>query len=292
MGKRVSLADLARDDFTTDFAEPAAQAAPKAIHLVEASPVISGALRKVAADQVATNPLNKRPTGQDDQIAEMAETIRAHGIIQPLVVCSVDSYLAQFPQQRSSFEDGDRWVVLIGNRRLHAARLASLAEVDIVVNDNQVASMYEVMLIENGQRKELPPLLEAEAIAEALRDGGLSQRELARRIGKSHVYISQRLSLLKLVPALRVLFEQGELTVEQGRDFGELPAAEQRKIAAAGRPYRRPSGNAVNTPRLVTRSIRVTSPAIAAESIRQKFTPDELAELVDLLTTHLNTTKA
>jgi ParB family chromosome partitioning protein len=240
----------------------------------------------VPTADVAPNPLNKRAAGEDDEIGELAETIRAHGIIQPLVVCSTEAYLASFPEQRPSLSDS-RWVVLIGNRRLLAARLASADEIDIIVNDDQAASMYEVMLIENGQRKNLSPLLEAEAIAEALGDGRLTQRELARRIGKSHVYITQRLTLLKLVPELRDLLEQGAITIEQARDFGALPDREQRAIAAAGKPYRRHGGNGVNT-RPALRSIRVTSPATAAESIRQKFSDDELAELIRLLTGQVN----
>jgi ParB family chromosome partitioning protein len=142
--------------------------------------------------------------------------------------------------------------------------------------------MYEVMLVENGQRKELPPLLEAEAMMESLHTSSISQRELARRIGKSNGYITQRLALLKLIPELRVALEQGELAIEQAREFGELAAAEQEQIVIAGKPYRRPASNGV-TNRTAVRSIRVSSLAIAAESIRKTFSAEELSELIRLL---------
>lgn len=288
MGKRVNLADLAVDDF-----DPAPPAPPAASSAAQAEPIRAQPLSRdhvAPINSVALNPLNKRPPGEDDELSEMAETIRAHGVIQPLVVCSATAYLGEFPDQREAV--GDRqWVVLIGNRRLRAARMASLDEVAIVVNDEQVTSMYEVMLIENGQRRELPPLHEAEAMAEVLKDSSISQRELARRIGKSHMYITQRLALLKLIPQLREAFERGELTIERAREFGELAVSEQHAIVEAGKPYRRPSGNGATT-RVAVKSIRVSSPAVAAESIRKTFSAAELAELIQLLSAHLGTQPA
>src|SRR5882757_178749 len=277
MGKRVNLADLAADDI--DFAARATPPDPSA------HPDAESPQRVVPIGSVSLNPLNKRPPDGDDELFELAETIREHGVIQPLVVCSVAAYLAEFPDQRKSVESAE-WVVLIGNRRLRAARMAPLDQVGIVVNDDRVTSMYEVMLVENGQRRELPPLLEAEAMAEVLKTASISQRELARRIGKSHPYITQRLALLKLIPELRAAFESGELTIERARAFGELPVAEQQRIVACGAPYRRPSGNGVTT-RAASRSIRVSTPSAAAEAIRKVFSADELAELIQLLSTQL-----
>lgn len=276
MGKRVNLAALAAEDLY----QPPASGQPTAIPTVNVDLDYS-AVRSAAIQLVATNPLNKRPAGGDEDLLALAETMRTHGLIQPLVVCSAQLYLNSFPEQRTAIGDSP-WVVLIGNRRLLAAQLAPLAEVPIIVNDDQIASMYEVMLIENTQRRDLPPVMEAEAMAEALKASAISQRELARRIGKSAMYVTQRLALLGLVPELRLLLEQGELTIEQGREFGELPEAEQRAIAVAGKPYRRPRINGVYT-RPAARSIRVSTPAAAAESIRKAFSTEELAELIRLL---------
>lgn len=281
MGKRVNLAELASDDVTPpgiyriSTPEPVAEPETTEAHA-------AGGVRVAPIGTVTVNPLNKRPSG-DDELAELAETIRVHGVIQPLVVCSTARYLGEFPDQEEAVGDA-HWVVLIGNRRLRAARMAPLDEVGILVNDDQVTSMYEVMLVENGQRKDLPPVLEAEAMSEVLRTASISRRELSRRIGKSHMYVVQRLALLKLIPELRAALENGELTIERAREFGELPVAEQRKIATAGKPYRRIRTDEPGA-RPATRSIRVNTPRAAADSIRKSFTPEELVELIRLLST-------
>jgi ParB family chromosome partitioning protein len=140
------------------------------------------------------------------------------------------------------------------------------------------------MLVENGQRRDLPAWLEAEAMAEVLGAAGISQRALARRIGKSAMYITHRLALLKLVRPLRVALEAGELSLESAREFGELPEAEQEDIATGGLPYRRRRPGGEVTTRAAVRSIRVSSPAVAAASIRKAFSAAELAEFIRLLT--------
>lgn len=280
MGKQINLADLAEEDFFDPVATTAATAAPTAQPDRDAV----SAEQTVPIHTVILNPFNKRPPGEDDEIQGMADTIRQHGrVIQPLVVCSAQAFLAEFPAQGSTI-DGAAWVVLIGNRRLMACRQAAVDEVPVIVNDVLVSSMYEAMLIENGHHRSLPPMLEAEAMAEVIKKESISNRELARRIGKSHVYVAQRLALLKLVPELRVAFERGELTIELAREFGELSKAEQKRIVAAGKPYRRPGGNAVTTRTTRSRTIRASTPAVAAASIRERFTADELVELIRLLT--------
>lgn len=276
MGRRVNLVELAED--TVDEVESSQPSAP-----------LPSSTRTVPVATLALNPLNKREHGEDEALDELADTLSEHGVIQPLVVCSAPSYAAEFPEQKEHLGQAE-WVVLIGNRRLLAARRALLEVVDIVVNDEQVTSMYEVMLVENTQRRELSPLREAEAMREALNKSGVSRRELARRIGKSHVYVAQRLALMGLIPELQRALEAGELKVELAREFGDLSTTEQYEIAAGGKPFRRQTGNAV-TSRSSGPRIRAATPAIAAESIRQRFSAAELSELIRLLTDDGSTTQ-
>lgn len=281
MGKRVNLEDLAAEELTEPAPKVPATPSSNGTASSDSAPA-EGAQQLVAISRVALNPLNKRPPGHDEEIGATADTIREDGVLHALTVCSAHAYAAHYPEQASAVAEAD-WVVLMGNRRLQAARLAGLESVPIVADDDKLGSMYRLMLVENLHHRDLPPVHEAEAMAETLQQDGISQRELARRIGKSHPYVAQRLALLGLISPLRHAFEAGELTVERAREFGELTEEQQRAIVEAGRPYRRVTGNAVTTNAVAKRSIRVSTPAIAAESLRSRFTAAELTELVRLL---------
>lgn len=293
MGKNINLADLADEDFYDATAEKGDQApgdpaptpeSPTAAPVPPAVPLGPDRM-SVPLDSVALNPLNKRPPGEDDEIEGLAETIRGRTkVIQPLVVCTRAAFLEEFPDQAGPIGTAEL-VVLIGNRRLLAVRRAGVDDhVPVIVNDELAESMYLAMLIENGHRRSLPPLLEAEAMVEAMQKHGYSQRELARRIGKSHPYVIQRLALRKLIPPLKAAFERGELKIELARKLGELSEVEQQRVVKAGTPYRLPGGNGVTTPAARVRTIKASTPAAAAASIRERFTADELDELIRLLT--------
>src|SRR5699024_4788661 len=290
MGKRVNLEDLASEEID-------APAPTTSIHRTSPDPAADETSaepseqgpRFAPVHRVALNPLNKRPEREDEEIAEAADTMRDEGVLQALTVCSASAYLAHYPQQEPAIGQVD-WVVLMGNRRLQAAHVAGLTEVPIVVADDKVAAMYKLMLIENLEHRGLPPVNEAEAMAEVLAQEGISQRELSRRIGKSHPYITQRLALLGLISPLRHAFESGEITIERAREFGELSEERQREIVAAGKPYQySPRGNGVTGRTAARRSIRVSTPAVAAESLRSRFSHAELTELIQLLTENEST---
>jgi ParB family transcriptional regulator, chromosome partitioning protein len=274
MGKRFDLASLAKE---APFQPPAFQNGESGQSVDDSD------YRKVPTSTVTTNPLNQRPAGEDEDIEQLTKTLREYGTIQPMLVCSVAAFLARFPDHRAVLAEAE-WVALIGNRRLLASRRAQLDYVDVLINNDRVSSMYKAMLIENGQRREMPPLHEAQAMAKAMEEESLSQRDLARQIGKSDGFVSQRLALLKLIPELKTALEAKELPLELARTVGELPVEQQQEIAQAGKPYRLPGFYAVK-PRRRSWS---TSPTSAASAIQKKFKPDELAELVQLLTDHLN----
>lgn len=248
--------------------------------------------RNIPVESLTVNPLNERPAGTDDEIAELAETMREHGAIQPLVACSKAAFLAKFPEQATSsgrlVDEGGRnarWVVLIGNRRLIAAQHAGLTELPVITDDERIGSMYTAMLIENLQRRDMPPLNEAQAMSHAMREESMSASGLARRIGKTPAFVSQRLALLKLIPELQAALAAGELKLEMARTLGELPAGEQRQIVAVGPPYRPLPLNGVKDHS--ARRGWSASPTVAADAIRKKFDAGELAELVRILSEHL-----
>ncbi|HTE83153.1 MAG TPA: ParB/RepB/Spo0J family partition protein [Dehalococcoidia bacterium] len=285
MGKRFDLTTLAKEE---SFVPPAFKLnVPAPVEPIEISADADYRLIPVAA--IALNPLNERPAEDDEGIEGLAATLRDYGVIQPLLVCSVAAFIQRYPAEAPRL-DGAEWVTLIGNRRLRAARRVQVADVPAIINDERVDSMYRAMLIENLQHQAMPPLHEAEAMAKAMKEEGLSQRALAVQIGKTQGFVSQRLALLKLVPELRQAVVHGDLTVELARTFGELAVTEQQVIAARGKPYRRQ--NTTGSDAGVRRGW-ASSPARAAHAIRDKFTdPNELSEVVRLLNDHLATLRS
>src|SRR5689334_12831504 len=176
MGKRVNFATLAEEE-VPDFAPtprpnlspaPAPAPEPNTHDGIQAPPTPSHLGESVLPiSDIAGNPLN-RPGAEDetddDDFRDLVDTVRTHGVLQPILVCSSDAFAERYPDHRQAI-DGSKWVALIGNRRLKAATEAGLSEVPAVVNDERIPSMYEVMLVENGHRKNLAPLDEAQAMA-------------------------------------------------------------------------------------------------------------------------------
>lgn len=272
MARKVNLASLAADDV--------ADSTPQERHRAGAT--------ELPIDKVALNPLNQRSDGDEDpdELAELTATIREHGVLQPLVVATTAAFLQRYPDQTAAL-GGSQWVALIGNRRLAAARDAGLQHVPAVVNDERTGSMFEVMLVENSHRRNLAPLREAEAMRRVLDRDEVSQAALARRIGRTPAYVTQRLALLTLIPALRAALENGSLSVKLAREFGSLPDQEQEAIAAAGPPDWTPRVNRVNAPRRRAAgrpsNLPVGNPEAAVRTIRELYSGDELAELIRLL---------
>ncbi|MGE3795941.1 MAG: ParB/RepB/Spo0J family partition protein [Dehalococcoidia bacterium] len=287
MGKRVNLAELAREEVPDTYSPPPPPSATSSGRQPDASGLsVDLESTSLAVADIATNPLNSRDPAEDggEEFNQLVATIREHGVLQPIVVCSVEAFVERYPGQRRHLQ-GARWVALIGNRRLRASVAAGQARVPALVNDDRLASMFEVMLIENSHRKDLSVLHEASAMKTVLTAEKMTQAQLAKRIGRTPMYVSQRLALLGLIPALQAALEDGSLKVEQARQLGTLPDAEQHEIAAVGPPYRAQSAPAAAAARPAAPRRRFTAetPAQAAESIRKLFTADELAELIRLL---------
>ncbi len=117
-----------------------------------------------------------------DKIAELAESIKIHGIIQPLIVR----------------EEGENYVIVAGERRWRAAKIAGTKDIPVVIMDLDAKEILEISLIENIQRQDLNPIEEAEAYKKLLNDFKLTQEQLSKRIGKSRVVITNTMRLMNL----------------------------------------------------------------------------------------------
>lgn len=212
---------------------------------------------------LARNPFNPRQDLGDLQ--ETADSLLERGQIQPVTVVTRQAFLTAHPGQDDRLGTA-RYVVIDGNRRLGAARLAGLDDLRIDVNDALAASAADIIesaLVANLHRENLTPLEEAEALATLMKVHG-SQRQVGRRVGKTSMWVSQRLALLNLTPELQDALRDGGITVEDARQVGRLPQDQQAADAQARKkrrenppakdtpappaPQPASSGNAVNTP--------------------------------------------
>jgi ParB family chromosome partitioning protein len=184
----------------------------------------------VALALLAHNPFN--PREELTEIAETAESLRTKGQIQPLAVVRRTAFLSAHPGQEEALGEAE-YVVIDGNRRLAAAVLAGVEELRIDVNDDLAATAADIVesaLIANIHRVDLPPMDQAKAIQDLVRIHG-SQGAVARRLGKTPAWVSQRLALLELAPSLQEKVESGELKVEPARRIGRMPKEQQAEAA-------------------------------------------------------------
>jgi len=155
----------------------------------------------VPPQDVVPNPEQPRRYFDEEALDALADSIRRHGLLQPLVVRRV----------------AGRYELIAGERRLRAAMRAGLARVPVIVRDAQPEDRLELALIENLQRENLTPLEEAEAYRHLVDQYGLTQEQIAERVGKSRPAIANTLRLLGLPDAVKAQLEGGELTAGHAR---------------------------------------------------------------------------
>jgi len=184
---------------------------PAAAEPPPASPVVSPTTLPIAS--LRPNRLQPRTRFDEESLAELAESIRAQGIVQPLVVAA---------------EEGGAYSIVAGERRFRAAQLAGLTEVPVVLRDvADDRQRLELALVENLQRSDLDPIEEAEAYRALQESFGLSQGQVAERVGKSQPAVANALRLLRLPDEVRELLRDGRLTAGQARPLLSLETAER-----------------------------------------------------------------
>ena len=162
----------------------------------------------------------KQPRKQFDEasLQDLADSIRRHGILQPLTVRKLSSGYYQ---------------IIAGERRWRAARMAGLTEVPVLIIEADDRKAMELAMIENLQREDLNPIEEAEGYKALMEDYGLTQEEAAERVGKSRSNVANVLRLLNLSAPVRALLAKGALSAGHARALLPLKAAAQEKAAKA-----------------------------------------------------------
>jgi len=180
-------------------------------------------LRKVSIDAITPNPLQPRSVFDQESLQELADSIREVGLIQPLIVQKVQEDDAAQPP---------RYQLITGERRWRAAQMAGLRHVDVVIKDVSPREMLELALVENIQRADLNPLEEAQAYAHLVEAFGLTQEQVAARVGRSRVSITNTMRLLKLPGDVRELLLSGRLTEGHARALLMLEGEAEQSLVA------------------------------------------------------------
>ena len=164
-------------------------------------------INSLPVEAIEPNPLQPRSVFDAARLAELSQSIRANGIIQPLIVRKV----------------GEKFYLVAGERRWRAARLAGLAEVPVVVQDMSDAKVLEVALIENIQREDLNAIEIATAFEKLAGDLGLSHEEIGQRTGKERSTITNMLRLLRLPGVIQIMLAEKRLSMGHAKAILALP---------------------------------------------------------------------
>ena len=181
------------------------------------APVQPSGLRQVSIHRVEPNPDQPRGSFDGESLQDLADSIAAHGILQPLTV-------RELP--------GEYYQIIAGERRWRAARLAGLSEVPVLVVEADDRKAMELALIENLQREDLNPIEEARGYRVLMDEHGLSQEAISAQVGKSRPAVANSLRLLQLCPEVLALVESGALSAGHARAIVALDGAKAQQSAA------------------------------------------------------------
>ena len=180
------------------------------------SPFIAGGVMQAAVESIARNPRQPRVQFDAGELDELAASIREHGIIQPLIVS---------PGKNNGY------ILIAGERRLQAAKKAGLQTVPVILRQASDRQHLELALIENVQRADLGPLEEADAYQHLVQDFGLSQEQVAERVGKSRVAVTNTLRLLGLSQRVKQALAEEQITEGHARALLGLTSAKAQEAA-------------------------------------------------------------
>lgn len=166
----------------------------------------SGGIVEIPLDEIRSNPYQPRVIFDSEALEELANSIKEHGVIQPIIV----------KKGIKGFE------LVAGERRTRAARLAGLKNIPAIIKEFNDVEMMEIALIENIERENLNPIEEAKAYENILKINNITQEELARKFSKSRSYITNMLGLLTLPDMVIKLVESKELSMGHARALSKL----------------------------------------------------------------------
>lgn len=178
--------------------------------------VSSEDIRLIPVTAVRPNPHQPRTTFDNDQLAELAASITAHGLIQPLIVTE---------------HEGGQYILIAGERRWRACQLAGLESVPAIIKEATPQAMLEMALIENIQRADLNPLEEAYAYQQLISEFNLTQEQVAKQVGKARSTIANLVRLTELPANIQQAVADGAISGTHARVLLQLPTPEAQTSA-------------------------------------------------------------
>lgn len=166
----------------------------------------------VSIEKIHPNPNQPRTHFNETELEELSESIREHGVLQPLLVR----------------KKGDEFEIIAGERRYQASKIAGLSELPVIIKDVDDQKMLELALIENLQRSDLNPIEEAKGYRQLIKASGMTQEALSKAVSKSRSAITNSLRLLDLPERVQELLFEGKLTAGHARAILAVPFEEQR----------------------------------------------------------------
>jgi len=182
---------------------------------VEAVKEAADEVRMLPIRLIDPNPDQPRRSFNEEALAELAASIRAVGVIQPIIVAPT----------------GDRYRIIAGERRYRASRMAELEEIPAIVRDWDQQRQMEAALIENLQRDDLNPIEEARGVRRLMDESGLTQEKIAERLGKSRPAVANLLRLLTLADAVQQMLIDGKLSAGHARALVTVEPKRQVQLA-------------------------------------------------------------
>lgn len=226
-------------------------------------------IEQLPIDQLQPNPLQPRGVITPESLAELVDSIKTHGVIQPLVIAHTPA----------------GYQIIAGERRWRASRLAGLTEVPVKIIQTSPQGMLEMAIVENVQRTDLNPIDRANSFERLMREFGLTNLEIATRTGKSPSFVSNTLRLMELPDALKDGLISGVITEGHARALSAIPETQAmieayKIILREGGSVRRAEELARRFKKQMGGKVKVANDDIASKSIN---------DLIDQLATQIQT---
>jgi len=180
--------------------------------LITERDIQSSEIKEIMLTDIFPNPQQPRKDFPEDKLNELAASIREHGLLQPILVKP----------------EGNRYYIIAGERRYRAARLAGLDRINCIITDCSPQEMAEKALIENIQRDDLSPVEEGFAYARLINEYGLTQEQIAKRVGKGRPTISNLLRIIQLPQEILSLIEDGSISLGHAKILLSVENTEER----------------------------------------------------------------